>query len=128
MSRGALDYRLMQLRYCGRRLLYKVGAKEYLPEQSISKDAFNSFIRDGILSGSPFMVGRFGSQEARATAWPIGVSRGFDSAWISCPFRGGFTTSSGSGQAPSRSCQMRRRLRTHDIGRVSLRKCTVHHG
>lgn len=78
MSRGAIDYRLMQLRYCGRRLLYKVGAKEYLPEQSISKDAFNSFIRDGILSGRPFMVGRFGSQEARATAWSIGVSRGND--------------------------------------------------
>lgn len=78
MTHGVLDYRLMQLRYCGRRLLYKAGAKEYLPERSISRDAFNSFIKEGILSGKPFMVGRFGSQEARATAWSIGVSRGYD--------------------------------------------------
>lgn len=68
----------MQLRYCFRRIAYKLGVPEYLPDGALTKDEFNTFIRNRLLEGAPFMVARFGSQEARATAWALGVSRGYD--------------------------------------------------
>lgn len=80
MSDGFLRYRLMQARYCARRLLYKAGKAEYLPPRSLGKDEFNTYVADLLGSGEPFMVGRFGSQEARATAWALGVDRGYDRA------------------------------------------------
>lgn len=77
---GLLRYRTMQLRYCGRRIAYKLGEKEYLPSGSLSREAFNEYLFERISSGEPFMVARFGSQEARATAWALGVERGYDRA------------------------------------------------
>lgn len=68
----------MQFRYCGRRIAYKLGKKEYLPSESLLREGFNEYLFERISSGEPFMVARFGSQEARATAWAIGVERGYD--------------------------------------------------
>ena len=80
MNSGKMQYRAMQFRYCARRLLYKVGKAEFLPKGALGKNEFNTLIASLIRSGSPFMVGRFGSQEARATAWALGVERGYDRA------------------------------------------------
>lgn len=70
----------MQLRYCGRRIGYKLGKSPYLPKGSLPIDAFNDYLCNRIIEGEPLMVARFGSQEARATAWSIGVGRGYDRA------------------------------------------------
>ncbi len=78
MIRGLLRYRLMQAGYCARRVLYKAGKTEYLPPYALGRDDFNTYIANLISSNEPFMVGRFGSQEARATAWALGVDRGYD--------------------------------------------------
>lgn len=80
MHKGKLRYRTMQLRYCARRVLYRAGKDEYLPQGALSRDKFNSYIENLLDSDEPFMVGRFGSQEARATAWALGVERGYDRA------------------------------------------------
>ena len=77
---GLLEYRTMQLRYCGRRIAYKLGKKEYLPDGSLSLADFNKYLHDRVASDAPLMVARFGSQEARATAWALGVERGYDKA------------------------------------------------
>lgn len=75
---GLIKYRSMQLLYCGRRIAYKLGKKEYLPNTSLSIDVYNEWLFDRIIDGRPLMVARFGSQEARATAWSLGVDRGYD--------------------------------------------------
>ena len=80
MNKGKIEYRAMQLRYCVRRFAYKAGKQEYLPKSALNRDDFNTVISNLILSGKPIMVGRFGSQEARATAWALGVAKGYDKA------------------------------------------------
>lgn len=75
---GLIKYRSMQLLYCGRRIAYKLGKKEYLPNTSLSIDVYNKWLFDRLIDGKPLMVARFGSQEARATAWSLGVDRGYD--------------------------------------------------
>lgn len=80
MNRDYLEYRRMQFTYCVRRLAYKCGKREFLPEGALDIDSFNTFIADLISSGKPCMVARFGSQEARATAWALGVDRGYDTS------------------------------------------------
>lgn len=80
MNKGKIEYRAMQLRYCVRRFAYKAGKQEYLPKSALNRDEFNTVISNLILSGKPIMVGRFGSQEARATAWALGVAKGYDKA------------------------------------------------
>lgn len=80
MNKGEIEYRAMQFRYCARRFAYKAGKQEYLPKSALSRDDFNTAISKLILSGKPIMVGRFGSQEARATAWALGVAKGYDKA------------------------------------------------
>ena len=72
------DYRLIKLRCCGRGLLYKAESNEHLSKRNVSKDAFHSFIREGVLSSNQFKVGHFGLHKVRATAWPIDVSRGYE--------------------------------------------------
>lgn len=80
MNKGKIEYRAMQLRYCVRRFAYKAGKQEYLPKSALNREDFNTVISNLILSGKPIMVGRFGSQEARATAWALGVAKGYDKA------------------------------------------------
>ena len=80
MNKGKIEYRAMQLRYCVRRFAYKAGKQEYLPKSALNRDDFNTVISNLIISGKPIMVGRFGSQEARATAWALGVAKGYDKA------------------------------------------------
>lgn len=80
MMNGLLRYRAFQLRYCGRRICYKLGKSEYLPNGSLSIEAYNRYLCNRIIKGEPLMVARFGSQEARATAWALGVERGYDRA------------------------------------------------
>lgn len=77
---GLIKYRVMQFRYCARRIEYKLGKSEYLPKDSLSREAFNAYIVQAINSGLPLMVARFGSQEARALAWAHGVRCGYDRA------------------------------------------------
>lgn len=80
MMNGLLRYRTLQLRYCGRRICYKLGKSEYLPNESLSIEAYNGYLYNRIVDGGPLMVARFGSQEARATAWALGAQRGYDRA------------------------------------------------
>lgn len=80
MHKGKLRYRTMQLRYCARRILYRAGKDNYLPQGALSRGKFNSYIEKLLDSDEPFMVCGFGSQEARATARALGVERGYDRA------------------------------------------------
>lgn len=80
MNKDYVAYRLMQFSYCYRRIAYKCGKHEFLPEGALDIDSFNTFIAELITSGKPCMVARFGSQEARATAWALGVDRGYDTS------------------------------------------------
>ena len=78
--KGLFKYRSTQFVYCVRRVAYKFGKKEHLPLGTLPRGMFNDYLIERIVSGEPLMVARFGSQEARATAWSLGVERGYDKA------------------------------------------------
>lgn len=69
-----------------------------------------------------------GGRQAVHGGWSRCSSASRGGAGISSPFRGSFTTSTGSGRAPRRGRLMRRRSRAHVIGRANLQKCAAHHG
>lgn len=77
MDSGMFHFYRMAAMYCMRRFKYKAGMKEYLPKGSLGGVEFQDWLAKRIESGEPFMVARFGSQEARATAWSYSVRHGF---------------------------------------------------
>lgn len=77
MQEGFGHFYGMALRYVARRIRYKAGAREYLPEGSVNGESFQAWLAGEIEAGRPLMVARFGSQEARATAWSHAVRSGY---------------------------------------------------